>query len=498
VSGPLLSIRDVSKSFPGLKALDRVSMEVRAGEIVAVVGQNGSGKSTLVKILAGVYQPDPGSKVTLGGDGGEAASLHFIHQDLGLVESLTTIENISLGRQERRSALLRLPKRQEEQRAGEMIAEFGGSFDVTRPISELTAAERTIVALARALDGWTHSRNVLVLDEPTAALHGDEVEKLFVAVRNVAARGTGVIFISHRLDEVIELADEVVVLRDGRVIGTADRGRYRHEDLVQLIAGSIAERDDQNRRPEVGTSAALSVRGLRGATVRDLSFEVRPGEVLGVSGVLGSGRDEICSLIFGAKPLVGGAVTVGATALRSPSARRAIRAGLGYVPANRVHDGAVMNMTVRENITLPRLGPLRGFGGRLAGGQEREEVAEWVEKVDLRPADPERRIALFSGGNQQKAVLAKWLRLRPKVLLLDEPTQGVDVGAKAGVFDLIDSAAADGMAVLVCSSDEKELATICHRVLVVREGRPVAELAREDLSEVALVGAGLGLVEDKV
>ncbi len=468
-------------------------MEVGAGEIVALVGQNGSGKSTLVKILAGIYQSDPGSTVTFGGAGDEKASLHFIHQDLGLVGSLSTVENVSLGRPERWVSLGLLPKRREVKRAVELIADFGGSFDVTRPISELTAAERTIVALARALDGWEHTRNVLVLDEPTAALHGSEVEKLFVAVRKAAALGSGVVFISHRLDEVIELADKVVVLRDGRVIGEAERGAYGHEDLVELIAGRTAERVEQRRSPVAGMPA-LRVRGLCGETVRDLSLDVQHGEVLGISGVLGSGRDEICSLVFGARRPVAGALSLDGTAVHPGLAREAIKAGLGYVPANRAQEGAVMTMTVRENLTLPWLTPLRGFGGRLVRAREREEVDRWAEKIALRPADPERTIALFSGGNQQKVVLAKWLRMRPKVLLLDEPTQGVDVGAKAGVYDLIDGAAAEGSAVLMCSSDEKELATVCDRVLVLSGGRVVAELKREDLSEAALVGAGLGAV----
>jgi ribose transport system ATP-binding protein len=480
----------MSKTFPGLKALDDVSLEVGSGEIVALVGQNGSGKSTLVKVLAGVHQPDPGSVTELAEVDGEPVGLHFIHQDLGLIGQLSTIENLDLDRALGRRALLPAPVRAEGRRAEELIAGFGGDFDVRAPVDSLSAAERTIVAIARALDGWTHPRNVLVLDEPTASLHGEEVDKLFVAVRRVAERGAGVVFISHRLDEVIELADRVACLRDGKLIADVARGSFDHDDLVNLIAGGIVG-DGSGAAREAGETV-MAARGIAGRTIATLDLDLHAGEILGISGVLGSGREEVAGVLFGATPGVIGSLEVGGRTVDRLDPRRAIAAGVAYVPGDRRRSGAVMTMSARENMTLPQLAPLRRLFGRLDQREEKREVGRWIDRVEVRPAEPERALQLFSGGNQQKVVLAKWLRNEPKVLLLDEPTQGVDVGAKAGIFELIANAAAAGAGVLVCSSDAKELALICDRVLVMRDGRAVAQLQRSQLSEAEMVRAGLG------
>ena len=488
----LLQVRGLSKTFPGLKALDDVSLEVKAGEIVALVGQNGSGKSTLVKVLAGVHQPDPGADIELGEDG--RAGLHFIHQDLGLVGTLSTIENFDLGRQLGSRALRPAPVRAEARRAEELIADFGAEIDVYAPVDRLTAAERAIVAIARALDGWEHDRNVLVLDEPTASLAGDEVEKLFVAVRRVAERGAGVIFISHRLDEVMNLADRVVCLRDGRLIADVPRGGYDHDDLVELIAGeALAVAEDAPPR-DLG-DPVLRAKGIRAPTIAAMDLDLHAGEILGISGVLGSGREEVAATLFGAGLGTVESVEVDGKAVGRLDPRRAIAAGVAYVPGDRHREGAVMKMTVRENMTLPRLRPLQKLFGRLDQREERAEVDRWIERVAVRPAEPERALELFSGGNQQKVVLAKWLRNEPRALLMDEPTQGVDVGAKAGIFELIANAAAAGAGVLVCSSDAKELALICDRVLVMKDGEVVAEMTKSKLSEAGLVRAGLGIGE---
>jgi ABC-type sugar transport system ATPase subunit len=493
---PLLRVDHVSKTFPGLKALDDVSLTVGAGEIVALVGQNGSGKSTLVKVLAGVHAPDPGSEVSLAEVEDGSASLHFIHQDLGLIEMLSTVENLDLGHELGGRALMPSPRRAEQKRAQELIASFGGNFDVRAPIASLSAAERTIVAIARALDGWTHDQNVLILDEPTASLHGDEVDKLFVAVREVAARGAGVVFISHRLDEVIELADRVVCLRDGMLIADVGRGNYDHDDLVALIAGQSVNSDPTGVARATGESV-MHARGISGRTISELDIDLHAGEILGISGVLGSGREEVAGVLFGAAPGVVRSLEVGGKAVGRLDPRRAIAAGVAYVPGDRRRQGAVMTMSLRENMTLPRLSPLRRLLGRLDQREERREVGRWIERVEVRPNDPERALELFSGGNQQKIVLAKWLRNEPKVLLLDEPTQGVDVGAKAGIYELIANAAVAGAGILVCSSDAKELALICDRVIVMSDGALVAEMEREKLSEAAVVRAALGHVGEK-
>lgn len=494
----LLTVTGLSKTFPGLRALDQVDFAVSAGEIVALVGQNGSGKSTLVKVLTGVYAPDPGAAVTVGGVAAERAThgasslIHVIHQDLGLVPQLNTVENLDLSRRHGVRAALPTRRQTECRHARELLAQFDAEFDVTVPVGALSPAERTIVAIARALDGWEHPRGLLILDEPTAALHSDEVERLFTAVRRVASRGAGVIFVSHRLDEVMDLADRVVVLRDGRVAADTPVTQLDHNELVRLIVGAAFEESAPRHRRAAG-EVALAVRGLGGGRVRGLDLDVRAGEVVGLSGILGSGREHVSGLLSGALPRSGGDVAVVGTALAPGDPQAAIAAGLAYVPADRRSDGAVMTMRVRENMTLPNLGRLRRRLGWLDAGAERQEVAEWVRRVALRPADPERPLELFSGGNQQKVVLAKWLRNDPRVLVLDEPTQGVDVGAKRAIYELVHAAADRGAAVLMASSDTAELAAECDRVLVMREGAVCAEVKDGALTEERLVLESLAL-----
>ena len=499
---PLLRVSGLSKSFPGLKALDDVSLTVGSGEIVAVVGHNGSGKSTLVKILAGVYQPDPGATIELRDVDGDPMvgavareGLHFIHQDLGLVDILTTVENLGLRQSTGRRDLGPVRRAAERERARRLIARFGASFDPTVPVGMLAPAERAIVAIARAMDGWTKDENVLVLDEPSTALHGAEVEVLFAAIRRIAAAGAGVVFISHRLDEVLGLADRVVALRDGHVVADQPAASLDHDQMVRLIAGR-AVADVELSRGARASQRVLSANGLRGQKLRDVSLEVNAGEIVGVSGILGSGREELAGLLFGAAHRAAGTVEVMGEDLAGDDMVAAIDIGMGYVPGDRRRGGALMEMNVRENLTLPLMRPLRRRFGRLDGRAERADTERWIATVALRPANPDQPLKLFSGGNQQKVVLAKWLRTRPQVLLLDEPTQGVDVGAKAAIYELIVTAARTGTGVVVCSSDTKELVLLCDRVLVLDDGRVRSEIPRADLSEARLVREELGLGPD--
>jgi ABC-type sugar transport system ATPase subunit len=499
----VLTVKGLSKTFPGLRALEDVDFSLDSGEIVALVGQNGSGKSTLVKVLTGIHEPDPGAEITVGrGDsdahaGHHSGSVHVIHQDLGLIPQLNTVENLDLVRRHGGRSLAPIARRAEAEHARGLLEQFDATFDVTVPIAALTPAERTIVAIARAFDGWAGPEGLLILDEPTAALHSDEAGRLFTAVRRAAGQGAGVIFVSHRLDEVMDLADRVVVLRDGRVVADTPASELDHNELVRLIVGSAIP--EGPARPAGGAGAfALSVRGLGGGLVRDLDLDVRAGEVVGVAGILGSGREHIAGLLFGAQPRTGGDVAVQGSQLAPGDPRAAIGAGVAYVPGDRHADGAVMPMRVRENLTLPDLLRLRRRFGQLDRSAERREVAEWVERVALRPAEPERPLELFSGGNQQKVVLAKWLRNDPRVLLLDEPTQGVDVGAKSSIYHLVRDAAARGAAVLMTSSDTAELASMCDRVVVMRGGCAVAEVRGGDLTEERLVIESVGLASDSL
>jgi ribose transport system ATP-binding protein len=485
----LLKVNGLIKNFPGLRALDDVSFDLHSGEVLAVVGQNGCGKSTLVKVLAGVYKADGGDFAVGDDDGGEPVRMHFIHQTRALIPLMSTVENLALGREQ--ASRVRLSKRRERRRAEELIGDFGLHFDVNRPIAEISPAERTIVAIVRALDGWSRPEGVLVLDEPTAELHGEEAEKLFEVVRRVAAGGAGVIFISHRLDEVMSLADRVLALRDGKIVGNVATADCDHDQLIQMIVGRQLEEVEQHQRK--AGKVVLEVRGVGGGSVVEADLTLREGEVLGLGGILGSGRESLLGLIFGARKLERGEVEIAGRKLPANNITASIANRIAYVPSDRTAEGAVMEMSVRENLTLPGLRRFRRALGRLDFRDEKKEVSKWSELVNLRPSMPNRRLDLFSGGNQQKVVIAKWLRMEPKALLLEEPTQGVDVGAKASIYELLQQAASEGAGVLLASADAKELTAVCDRVLVMRDGLIVAEVARDGLSEARLLREELGL-----
>jgi len=496
-STPLLEITGMSKWFPGNLALDDVSLSVGAGEILALVGQNGSGKSTLIKVLAGFHDADGGDiSVTLSdGEVYEGAKarphLHFIHQDLGLVPTLSMIENLDLDRKSSWRDLLPSRTSDEVAAAQELLREFGTMFDVRAPIASLAPAERTIVAIVRAITGWTDPNSVLVLDEPTSSLNRTEVDRLFRAVRAVAARGAAIIFVSHRLDEVMDLADRVVVLRDGRKVADVERGGFDHDDLVRMIAGRELANFQHEAHAQDEAVPLIEIRGLRGHTVEDLTVGLRAGEVVGLGGLLGSGRDDVARLIYGGLPREQGEILIEGRVVTPKGPREAIAAGMGLVPADRAADGLVMTMTVAENLVLPHMSRLRTPAGNIKVSREKAETAKWIASTELRPQRAAAVVRLLSGGNQQKVVLAKWLRAEPKLLLLEEPTQGVDIGAKTMIYELIASAAQSGAAVLVSSSDAKELVQICDRVLVFRDGVVAASLSGAQLTEANIIQQSL-------
>lgn len=482
------------KDFPGLRALDEVDLHVDSGEILALVGHNGSGKSTLVKILAGVYKAD-GGEVRFASLGGETTGLHIIHQDLGLVGELSTIENLGIIDGRGLGALSPTRRAREVARARQMISRFGEAFDVTVPVGALAPAQRAIVAIARALDGWAHPRNVLILDEPTEALHATETDILFEAVRRVAAAGAGVVFISHRLDDVMRLASRVAVLRDGRKVADVATGSLSHDELIEFVTGASAAETRAAKPHRVNGDVALDITGLTGAGIQGVDLRVHAGEVVGVAGVLGSGRDMVPALVFGSTPSHAERFTVAGAPYARRAPRESVRRGLAFVAGDRGRLGGIRAMNARENITLPELRSITGPVGVLRARKEKELARELVARYDVRPARTEQAFSQFSGGNQQKIVFAKWLRNAPRVLLLEEPTQGVDIGAKQAIYDEIDAAAERGVAVLVCSSDAKELVRLCDRVLVLRDGRVAAELEGDALTEAALVMHGYGLAD---
>jgi ribose transport system ATP-binding protein len=365
------------------------------------------------------------------------------------------------------------------------MQELGYDIDPRRPVGDLAAAERTGVAIARALRDAEQAR-VLVVDEPTAMLPRHEVAVLFDAIRRVRERGVGVIYVSHRLDEVLAIANRVTVLRDGRRVGTYAIDELDEPRLVELMTGGESLTARADGRVEERADGLLTVRGLRGAVLSDVSLRAHGGEVLGVAGLTGSGREELLPLLFGARERNGGDIRVAGSALAPGLPSAAIAAGIALVPGDRHTSGSVTSLSVRENLVLSDVGRHATRLGALRRGAERAESGRWIASLDVRPAEPDAPFMSLSGGNQQKIVLAKWLRVRPRVLLLDEPTQGVDVHARAIIHRLAREAASDGAAVVIASSDDGELCECCDRVLVVRDGRIAGELRRDEINSRAL------------
>jgi ribose transport system ATP-binding protein len=489
VATPILRIRNLSKSFAGVRVLSRVDLDVMAGEVHALIGQNGSGKSTLIKVLAGFHAPDPGAHVQVDGAAldldnsaaSRSAGIRFVHQDLALVDSLNTIENLAVGRGFATGFAGRIRWSHEQREAERRMHALGYHFDVRRPVSELAAAERTGIAIARALYDTDQAR-LLVLDEPTASLPRGESTRLFEAVSRLRASGIGVIYVSHRLDEVFAIADRVTALRDGHRVDTVPTSEVDQDGLVRLMVGDVDLHapEPAGHHAESGP-AVLQVDDLGGEVVDRITFAARGGEVLGICGLTGSGRDELLPMIFGGLSR-SGSVSVAGQEIPAGQPRSSIAAGMALVAADRHAEGSVAALSVRENCTLVDLKRFSRLAGALSAQDERGEVDEWIERLDVRPARSEAVFATLSGGNQQKIVLAKWLRMSPAVLMLDEPTQGVDVHAKATIHGLAREAATAGAAVVIASSDDAELCDTCDRILVLSDGQIVAELTGPDIN----------------
>lgn len=485
---PLLELDKVSKSFAGVDVLRELDLTLEPGSCWGLVGPNGCGKSTLIKVLAGVHRADDGSSISLRGE----TELAFVHQDLGLVLTATVLENLAYqnGFVMRRG---RIDWRRMRETAAALLAEFGADVDVDCPVSDLPPADRALVAIVRAVGKVRANRGaaVLVLDEPTASLSQAEAETVLETMQGVAAQGNAVLFVSHRLNEVVAACDHVAVMSDGALTWSGSTTGLDESDLVEKMLGRAPLNDGRVSRaprdPDGGSILTMSA--VTGERIRELSLSVRAGEIVGVTGLLGSGKSELARIIAGAQRITSGEFSV---ADRGPvtSPRQAIRRGVGYVPPDRRRDGVALTLSAAENMTLP---DLRSFfaRGRLCRRRERAETLAQMHTVGAQPADSDRSVATFSGGNQQKIVFAKWLRLNPRLLVLDEPTQAVDVGAISDLHGIIRDRAAAGVGVIICSSEWDDLAVLCDRVLILDQGRLVATLAGTELTADAVTAACL-------
>jgi len=496
---PVLDIRHLSKTYPGQRALTDAQLLVHSGEVHALIGQNGSGKSTLIKVVAGYIKADHGAKVLFNGEpidlwhqgSFERSHIRIVHQDLGLVPTLSAIENLALGRGFDTDQSGRIRWRREAKRCQELLLAFGLAPDVRSPVSTLTAAERAAIAIMRALQDWDDTvPGLLILDEPTTSLNSDEVNSLFHAIRRLAEQGAAVIFVSHVLSEVLELADKVTVLRDGAVVASGESvSRHNQNSLIELMIGSGIVKQQSAAGREKGRHA-LEVEHVSGAILRDVSFKVRTGEVVGIAGLVGSGREEIGTCVFGATPHYSGKVLVNKEKLFAHP-HNAVKLGVALVPADRKRLGLIPAQRLEDHIPLPQLATLRD-GLRIRLKRLRTDAENWARRLDVEPLLLHRRLEKFSGGNQQKAVLARWLRTNPQVLVLDDPTQGVDIGAKSAIYESIDGFARQGGAVLVTSPDADELVRLCDRVLIMRGGMIGCELSGSSLTTGRVVRESLG------
>jgi ribose transport system ATP-binding protein len=486
---PLLEMHGIVKTFPGVRALDGVDLDVRAGEVHCLLGQNGAGKSTLIKVLAGAHQPDAG-RITWRGDevrlGSPQAAMTLgiatIYQELDLVSGLTVADNIFLGRERSRFGITRPAAANKA--ASELLTRLGHpEIRPTAEVGSLSAASQQMVSIARAL---SQDARLIVMDEPSAVLDNEEVERLFAVVRDLTAHDVAVVYISHRLEEIRQIGDRITVLKDGSTVATGLPARETPtREVITLMTGRTIEYVFPERRARVASDAAplLEVEGLglRGS-FSNVSFTVRPGEILGLAGLVGAGRSEILETVFGARRASTGTVRVGGKKLRNGDVGSTVAAGVGLAPEERKSQALLLGDSVYRNISISSLARF-ARGGFLARGAERAAAQELTRSLDVRPADVDREVRTLSGGNQQKVVLARWLLRDCRVLLLDEPTRGVDVGARSEIYALVRDLADRGVAVVVVSSEIPEVLGLADRVLVIADGAVVAEEPADALDE---------------
>jgi len=491
----LLQMEGITKRFPGVLALRDASLSVGRGEVHALIGENGAGKSTLIKILTGAYRRDGG---TIFFDGqavdfqspqqAQANGVSTIYQEVNLVPFRSVSENIFMGREPRRWGMI--DWRRMNQEAATILERFGIHVDVTQPLTTLNVAVQQMVAIARAV---SFQSKLVIMDEPTSSLDDREVATLFDVIRQLKREGVSVIFVSHRLDELYAVCDRVTIMRDGQ---TVDNRAMSEITKLELVARMLGKELGEVRRSGVtnfgdavhhAQQQLLHARGLQsGHKLKDAAVDVRAGEIVGLAGLLGSGRTELARVIFGADPIEAGEVSMNGTPVRFKSPADAIRAGIGFCSEDRKTEGIIPHMSVRENLTLALL-PALTRNGVVARDKQQEIVERFIKRLGIKTAGPDQKIRELSGGNQQKVLLARWLCLNPQLLILDEPTRGIDVGAKGEIQSLINELAEDGLGVLMISSELEELTEGCDRVVVLRDGKTVAELPHTEVSQDAIM-----------
>jgi len=500
-AAPLLEMRGITKRFGGVTALQGVDLSIYRGEVLAIIGENGAGKSTLMKVLGGVHSPDEG-EVRVDGQPVRIASpreatrlgIAFIHQELSVLDNLDVAANLFLGREKTFGGPLNLiASRDLEEQAAVYLKQLGLAVSPRTPVANLSLAQRQMVEIARAL---SQEARLLIMDEPSASLTPTETERMLAVVRDLRERGVSVVYISHRLKEIESIADRVTGLRDGKNVGDLVPGEITHDRMVRMMVGRELERvlHEEHVVPE-GAKPVLEVRGLRTPRYphRQVSFRVHAGEILGFAGLVGAGRTEVAQALFGVDAALGGEVLLEGRPVSIRTPQDAIANGIYLIPEDRRRLGLILDFPIRENITLPSLNRFSRALGWIDRGEEKRSATESATRLNVKTASVENAAGTLSGGNQQKVVLAKWLSRDPRVLIFDEPTRGVDVGAKAEIYERIrDLASREGVAVLCISSDMEEVLGLCDRVAVMHEGAITGVLSHDEMSEEAVMRLAVG------
>jgi len=492
---PILEMRSISKRFPGVIALNAVDLTIYPGEVVALAGENGAGKSTLMKILGGVYHPDEGT-ISVSGEEtairsvSDATAKHigFVHQELNVLDNLTVAENVFLGREPRVARFL-IDRKKLNADTEVYLKRLGLDVSGKTPLGNLSIAQQQMVEIAKAL---SQTARILIMDEPTSSLTLTETDRLLEVIKELRSQGVSVIYISHRLGEIKQIADRVVVLRDGKNAGTLDRDDISHDSIVKLMVGRDIERFYKPAATEEAKAfAEIGDLKTRRYPTCSNSFDVRKGEILGFAGLVGAGRSEAAQAIFGVEPSVSASITLDGKRVDVSSARDAINNGIYLVPEDRRLAGLIVDLPIRENITLPALSRYAS-AGLISKERESKRSVEMCEKLNVKAPNTETKAANLSGGNQQKVVLAKWLSLDPRLLIFDEPTRGIDVGAKAEIYALMRDLAASGVAIMMISSDMEEILGESDRIAVMHEGRITGIVDRADATEETIMKLAVG------
>ncbi|MFU0824940.1 sugar ABC transporter ATP-binding protein [Clostridium sp.] len=494
---PMLEMQGITKSFPGVKALDGVNIKAYGGEVLALLGENGAGKSTLMKILSGVYRKDSG-KIFIEGEEVEPTNIKeaeklgvsIIHQELSVLPNLTVGQNIFLGNEKFSKFSRRIDKSVLRERSKAFLEQIGSKVDPDTLVKDVSVGEMQMIEIAKAL---TKNSKIIIMDEPTTALTEVETKKLFEVIEKLKQKGIAVIYISHRMEEIFTICDRVTVLRDGQYVGDAKTSEVSNDDLIAMMVGRKLEEQFPYRREKVGDVILRAENIKYKNKVNDVTFEVNAGEILGVAGLMGSGRTELAKVIFGEYKKDAGEIYIDGKKVKVSSPKDGIENGICYLSEDRKREGLILGMSVGENMTISNLKKYEGGLKKIDKKKERKDVEEYIKKLSVKTPYPEQLMKNLSGGNQQKAILAKWIMISPKVLIIDEPTKGIDVGAKKEIYEVLNELKASGKAIIMISSDLPEVMGVSDRIMVMHEGKVSGILSHDEANQEKIMKYAVGV-----